>query len=183
VALCENSGASCWKWRIPDGKGGEWNVFMFRALKVVAPTYVDWGPIVWPRWTRLIICWHIRDSWGPTKLVASTVTELDDTLPHIMDIHWDSVWATHRLPVKVFTWKTVLGQGRTRLDSLIVIVKGGHSCCLCGSRVSCCQVISLAMCTLIQISMTPSDMGDACSLLSFHRSVISLCSYEIYGYD
>jgi hypothetical protein len=28
------------KWRILGGKGGEWNVFMFRALKVVAPARV-----------------------------------------------------------------------------------------------------------------------------------------------
>jgi hypothetical protein len=26
------------KWRIPDGKGRVWCVFIFRALKVVAPT-------------------------------------------------------------------------------------------------------------------------------------------------
>jgi hypothetical protein len=25
-------------WRIPDGKGGEWIIFMFGALKVVAST-------------------------------------------------------------------------------------------------------------------------------------------------
>jgi uncharacterized protein YndB with AHSA1/START domain len=30
-------GATRGKWRIPDGKVGEWNIFMFRALKVVAP--------------------------------------------------------------------------------------------------------------------------------------------------
>jgi hypothetical protein len=29
------------KWRIPDGKGGEWCVFMFGAPKVVAPACVD----------------------------------------------------------------------------------------------------------------------------------------------
>jgi hypothetical protein len=29
------------KWRIPDEKGGEWNVFMFRAPKVVAPVCID----------------------------------------------------------------------------------------------------------------------------------------------
>jgi hypothetical protein len=28
-------------WRIPDGKGREWNVFMFGALKLVAPAYVN----------------------------------------------------------------------------------------------------------------------------------------------
>jgi hypothetical protein len=33
--------------------------------------------------------------WGPTILVASMVTELDDTPPYLMDVHWDSVRATH----------------------------------------------------------------------------------------
>jgi hypothetical protein len=35
---------------------------------------------------------------------------------------------------------------------------------------------------LIQISVTPSDMGEACSLLSFRRSAILLCSYVVNGY-
>jgi hypothetical protein len=35
---------------------------------------------------------------------------------------------------------------------------------------------------LIQISVAPSDMGDACSLLSFRRSDVSPCSHETYGY-
>jgi hypothetical protein len=125
---------------------------------------------------------HIHDLWGPANLVASTVAELDDTLHRFMDVHWDSVRATHRLPVEVFVWKTTLGWGRTRPDSLIVIVKGGHSWCLCGSRVSCCHVISLARRLLIRISVTPSDMGEAYSLLSFYRSVISSCSHETYDY-
>jgi hypothetical protein len=30
--------------------------------------------------------------------------------------------------------------------------------------VSCCQVLSLVRSLLIQISVTPSDMGEACSL-------------------
>jgi hypothetical protein len=33
--------------------------------------------------------------WGLTNLVASTVAELDDTPPYLMDVHWDSVEATH----------------------------------------------------------------------------------------
>jgi hypothetical protein len=54
-----------------------------------------------------------------------------------------------------------------RLNSLIVIAKGGRSCCLRGSRVSCCQVDTLqGYIILIQISATPSDMGEACSLCS-----------------
>jgi hypothetical protein len=70
-----------------------------------------------------------------------------------------------------------------RLNSLFVLAKGGHSCCLRGSRVSCCQVDTLhGYFILIRISATPSDMGEACSLLSFRRSAISPCSHETYGY-
>jgi hypothetical protein len=50
---------------------------------------------------------------------------------------------------------------------LVVIANGGHSCCLRGSRVSCCQVDILQdYIILIRISMTPSDMGEAYSLCS-----------------
>jgi hypothetical protein len=95
-------------------KGWEWSDFNFGALKVVAPPCVNWELIVWPRWTRLIMYWRIRDLWGPANLVASTVAELDDTLPRFMDIQWDSVWASHGVPVEVFMWKMALGRGRTR---------------------------------------------------------------------
>jgi hypothetical protein len=54
-----------------------------------------------------------------------------------------------------------------QLNSLIVIANGCHSCCLRDSRVSCCQVDTLQdYIILIRISMTPSDMGEACSLCS-----------------
>jgi hypothetical protein len=54
-----------------------------------------------------------------------------------------------------------------QLNSLIVIMKCDHSCCLRGSRVSCCQVDTLqGYVILIQISATPSDMGETCSLCS-----------------
>jgi hypothetical protein len=54
-----------------------------------------------------------------------------------------------------------------RLNSLIVIAKGGHSCYLCGSRVSCCQVDTLqGYIILIRIFATPSDICEACSLCS-----------------
>jgi hypothetical protein len=70
-----------------------------------------------------------------------------------------------------------------QLNSLIVTVKGVHSCCLRGSCVSCCQVDTLhGYFILIQISATLSDMGEACSLLSFHRSAILPCSHETIGY-
>jgi hypothetical protein len=53
--------------------------------------------------------WRIQDIWNLTNLVASTVTELDDTLPRFMDDRRDSVQATHGLLIKVFMWKTTLG--------------------------------------------------------------------------
>jgi hypothetical protein len=54
-----------------------------------------------------------------------------------------------------------------RLNYLIVITKGGHSYCLHGSRVSCCQVDTLqGYVILIRISATPSGMGEACLLCS-----------------
>jgi hypothetical protein len=65
---------------------------------------------------------------GPINLVAFTVTELDDNLPRFMEVQWDTVRATHGLPVKIFAWKMALGWGRTWPNSLIVIMKGGHSC-------------------------------------------------------
>jgi hypothetical protein len=113
---------------------------------------------------------------------ASTVAELDDILSRFTDVQWGHVRTTHGIPIEVLTWKMTLGRGRIWPNSLIVIAKGGHSCCLCGSRVSCYQVISLTRCILIRISVTPSDMGDAWLLLLFCRSAILLCSYEIYGY-
>jgi hypothetical protein len=86
----------------------------------------------------LIMYWHILAIWNPTSLVASIVAELDDTLTRFTDDRKDSVRASHELPSEVFVWKTTVGRGRIWPNSLIVIPKGGHSCCLRGSRVSCC---------------------------------------------
>jgi hypothetical protein len=50
-----------------------------------------------------------------------------------------------------------------RLASLIVIINCCHSWCPPGSRVSSFQIYTLQGGLLIQISVTPLDMGDACS--------------------
>jgi hypothetical protein len=42
----------------------------------------------------LIMYWCIRDVWGPVNLVASTIAELNDTLPRFTDDRSDSVRAT-----------------------------------------------------------------------------------------
>jgi hypothetical protein len=38
----------------------------------------------------LIMHWRIWDLCGPANLIASTVIELDDTLPRFTNIQWDS---------------------------------------------------------------------------------------------
>jgi hypothetical protein len=89
-----------------------------------------------------------------------TVAELDDTLPHLMDVIWDSVRATHGLSIMVLMWKMALGRGRTHPNSLIVIMKVAsrvafvaHVCCVV-------RLFPLQCCISIQASTTPSEMGD-----------------------
>jgi hypothetical protein len=103
---------------------------------------------------------------GSCKLSSFDGHRVGRCLTSLTDVHWDSVWATHGGPTRLYHERHAIGWGRTQPDSLIVNAKGGHSWCLHGLRVSCCQVISLARCIFIQISTTPSDMGEACSLCS-----------------
>jgi hypothetical protein len=65
---------------------------------------------------------HIRDLWGPTNLVVSMVTELDDTLPCFTDVQWDSVWATHGCPSRLSHGRRHLGEVGLGPNSLIVTV-------------------------------------------------------------
>jgi hypothetical protein len=51
------------------------------------------------------------------NLVALCVTELDDTLPHY-GCYTGWCRATHSVSTEAYAWKTTLGQGRTRPDSL-----------------------------------------------------------------
>jgi hypothetical protein len=52
---------------------------------------------------------RIWDLWGPTKLVASTVIELDDTPLYFTDVQWVSVRATHSESTEAYAWKMALG--------------------------------------------------------------------------
>jgi hypothetical protein len=124
---------------------------------------VGWAPLH----QALTMYWRIRDLWGPANLVASTVTELDNTLPCFADVQWNSVQATHGVPIEVFEWKTTLGWDRTQsrlFDShrqrwplavpswLMCVMLSGY--------------FSHARWPLIWISATPSDMGDIMVVLS-----------------
>jgi hypothetical protein len=75
----------------------------------------------------------------------------------------DSAWATHGVFTEAYAWKTCTRVRWARLDSVIVIVNCCHSWCL---RSYVCRVIRLFPLQgwlLIQKSVTPSEMGDACS--------------------
>jgi hypothetical protein len=135
----------------PELQGSSLRLCRLRTVSVV------------PCWNKhWVVYWRIHDLWGPLNLVALTVAKLNDTPLYFTD----DIGIVFGPPIGiVFEPPTDGTRVRwARLDSLIVKANGGHSWYLCNSRVSCCQVISLAMWLLIQISATPSDMGDACSL-------------------
>jgi hypothetical protein len=132
-----------------------------------------------------VMYWRIWDLWGPANLVAPTVVELDDTPLYFMD----DIGIVFGPPMDYRRGFHVEDGTRVRwarLDSLIVNAKGGHSWYLCGSRVSCCEVISLTRWLLIRISATPSDMDEACSLCTnievIHHYIIWDYGYVNYDY-
>jgi hypothetical protein len=69
------------------------------------------------------------------------------------------------------------------LDSLIVVMNCCHSCGLRGSRVSCCQVITLARFKLARVSVTLSNMSDTCPLQSFSSNSTFIMLYLIHEMD
>jgi hypothetical protein len=82
-----------------------------RSSKVVAPACIDWGLIVWPRWTRLSFVLMNTGFMGSHKLSSFDVRWIGWHSTVLHEWHWDSVHATHGLPGEVFTWKTILGYG------------------------------------------------------------------------
>jgi hypothetical protein len=117
---------------------------------------------------HLIMYWCIQDLWGPANLVASCVTELDDTIPPYR-CYTGWCWATHGVSAEADTWKTALGWDRTRPDSLTASWTIGTRGALLARR---CRVVGfypLQGVLLIWISVTPSEMGDGL-IVVFKRS-------------
>jgi hypothetical protein len=63
----------------------------------------------------------------PTNLLASTVTELDDTLQYLMGDTRDSACAVHGESTEAYAWKTCTRVRWAWLDSLIVVMNCCHS--------------------------------------------------------
>jgi hypothetical protein len=94
--------------------------------------HVDWALLQ----QTLIMYWRIRDLWGPTNLVASMVTELDDTPLYLMDDIGIVFGPSTDNPLR-FRVEDDTRVRWAQLESLIVVMNCGHSWCLCDSRVSC----------------------------------------------
>jgi hypothetical protein len=168
------------------GESGEYWMGRLRVVwcqiqssKVVAPTCVDWGTIVWPRWTRLSCVLMQMGFMGSHKLSSLTVLELDDTLPHFTDDIGIVFGPPTDYPSRFShgrRYSGEVGPGLNLWQSMWKVATRG-TCVVHVCRVV--KLFSLARWLLIRISLTPSDMGEACSLLSLCRSAISWGSYEI----
>jgi hypothetical protein len=179
-------GATRGKWRILNGKnesdlisdlelqGGSPRLCRLRTVLVVPCYNKHW-----------VVYWRIQNLWGLANLVALTVTELDDTPLHFMD-DIGIVFGPPTDYLKRFSREKrhqgMVSPGRL-FDSQY---ERGHSWCMCGSRLSYCQVISLTRWLLIRIFVTPSDMGEACSLCTnvevlyhyVHMRVLVMLKYD-----
>jgi hypothetical protein len=167
------------------GKTGEYWMGRMRVVWIInselhgcSPDLCRLRPTsVGSKWTSFdYVLAHTGVFWGPANLVASCVTELDDTLPRFMGVQWDSVWVTHGVSTKAYAWQMALGRGRIRPDCLItswtVATRGALLARVC--RVV--RFISLQGWLLIQISVTPSEMGDACLMhLNIEMFIFTLC--------
>jgi hypothetical protein len=135
----------------------------------------DPGKQVW------VVYWRIWDFLGPTNILASLVTELDNTLPYLMDDRREGAWATHGVSVEAYVWKTYTRVRWARLNSLIVIVNCCHLWCPPGPRVLCCQVISLASCK-IDLSLRDYYRCFVCSSASARNCQCSTSPRVFYMY-
>jgi hypothetical protein len=148
-----------WKWRILDGKEGEWPDPKFRAPR--------WYPhLSWLRTNHLALMSKFelctgtyRIYWGPANWVALCVAKTKAILPYLMGVHWDSAWATRGVFTEVYAWKTC-----TRVRwALIISLTTSWTVTSCGALQVCVyrvvMFIPLQGWLLIRISMLTLGYG------------------------
>jgi hypothetical protein len=130
-------------WRIPDGMVGRG---LFSCLELWAGS----PHLCWLRTGRLapvskfVLC---NDAYGQYGIPQNKklCRSLSWTIPY--HTSWMIEGIVHGPPMDStecgIPWKTYTRVWWSRLDSLIVIMNCCHSWCPFGSRVSCCQVITL----------------------------------------
>jgi hypothetical protein len=130
---------------------------------------------------HLIMYWCLWDIWSPTNLVASCVTELDNTLPNLWMSRKDSVGPpTECLPRHL---KTALGLGRTRPDSLITSWDIATHGAPTTHRCRVVRFIPMQGWLSTRISVTPSEMGDALIAMSKRSNSTFKMLYLIHEMD
>jgi hypothetical protein len=145
---------------------------------MLVKAHVDWALLN----KHLIVLTHTGHMESP-NLVASCVDELDDTLPHFMGVQWDSVRATHGVSVEAYAWKTALGWGRTQPDSLTASWTVATRSALLAYVCHVVRFIPLQGWLLIQISTTPSDMGDGLFAMFKHSNSTFIMLYLVNEMD
>jgi hypothetical protein len=124
-------------------------------------------------WTSI---WNVLTHTGHMESpnwVASCATEMEAILPYITSVQWDSAWPTQGVSTKAYAWKTCPRVRWALIISLtaswIVATHGALQACVC----HVVMFIPLQGWLLIQISVTPSDMGDGlfaeskCRIINF----------------
>jgi hypothetical protein len=128
------------KWGIPDGKVKS-GLFLYSELQGGSLHLCQLRTDHLAPVNKIELC---TDTYGISgdhiNLVASTVTELDDTPLYFTNDIVIVFGPPTDYPTR-FLREDDTRVRWARLDSVIVIVKGSHLCCLRSSRVSCCQVI------------------------------------------
>jgi hypothetical protein len=84
------------KWRVLDGKEGEWSDLKFGALRWWPPPVSVKAHVGWVQMNKHLKC---IDAYGTYEIHGSY-----PTIPN--GVQWDSAWATHGVSAEVYTWKT-----------------------------------------------------------------------------
>jgi hypothetical protein len=150
------------------GSGLIWNL----ELQGGSPCLCRLSPAsVGSEWTSI---WNVLTHIGHMEsliLVASCVAGMEAILPYLTGVQWDSEWAIHRVSAEAYAWKTCTrvrwALNVSLVTSWIVATRGALLAYVC--RVV--RFIPLQGWLLIQISVTPSDMGDGLFTASKRRII------------
>jgi hypothetical protein len=159
------------KWRILDGKEGEWSDLKFGAPRWwpllcqlrPAPVRSEWTNI----WNVLTHTGHMESS----NWVALCAAEMEAILPYLMGIQWDTAWATHGVSTEAYAWKTSTRVRWALIVSLTTLWTAATHDALWACVCHVVRFIPLQGLLLIRISVTPSDMGDGLFAVSKCRFI------------
>jgi hypothetical protein len=110
-------------------------------------------------------------SWGPANWVASCVAKMKAILLYLIDVYWDSAWATHGVSTEAYAWKTCT---RVRWALIISLTMSWTVATRLPSWLSCVVLSGLYSCKVdywFESPRLPSDMGNTCMLQSFSRII------------